>query len=194
MEILRQRLQCVEGKEEDEWKCCVKDCTALTSQSYYRFPLQSEELTKVWKKCLDVKRVTRCTRVCSNHFVETDYDTSSLIKFLKPEAVPSRNLPSHRLATLNKLSAVFFSYNELQPQGHQILVARAEGPPQTTPSLPRSFDAFHIHNAELFLDTIIKTGIHVLALSIYQNNPLANITLIMTLINIILGYYMFIEI
>ena len=75
-----------------------------TEASFFRFP-KNPEVQAAW--------VHRCYRqdqfnvknavVCSEHFVETDYDPSYLVKrtlmpnvkpSLKPDAIPSRNLPS----------------------------------------------------------------------------------------------------
>lgn len=101
--------------------CSVPQCKQYkdTNISIHCFP-KDKKMCKVWQNILKIgKPISKYMSVCSRHFLETDYkgnfeisyfcmlvipsisgkwNPNAKIHFLKPDAIPSRNLPitSHR--------------------------------------------------------------------------------------------------
>lgn len=93
-------------------RCAIYGCNA-DNQSvnkdvnimFFRFPLSDNNLLNAWRKacCRDDNFNTKNARICSRHFDSSDYArnlqqeylgyTTKSCRKLKPEAVPSKNIP-----------------------------------------------------------------------------------------------------
>lgn len=83
-------------------KCCVPNCRTNTEFEYnsddviifHKIPLDKKT---EWIKLLKLKNdIPPSWRVCSIHFKDSDYcKTASIKKFLKPNVIPSENLPNN---------------------------------------------------------------------------------------------------
>lgn len=75
--------------------CCVEGCKATwrpdVDLSFFSFPLKNEDLLKKWLQIIPTKnRITKHSRICNNHFEESQYDCISGKRYLKKEAIPNR--------------------------------------------------------------------------------------------------------
>ncbi|XP_012220978.1 THAP domain-containing protein 1-like [Linepithema humile] len=75
--------------------CCVEGCKTTwrpdIDLSFFSFPLKNEDLLKKWLQVIPTNnRITKHSRICSNHFEESQYDCVSGKRYLKKEAIPNR--------------------------------------------------------------------------------------------------------
>ena len=76
-------------------KCCVPYCPTRALSGFSRIPT-NEAKKQEWLKLLEIQDETILTpnsRVCHEHFLETDFINSENRKRLKTNVVPSINLP-----------------------------------------------------------------------------------------------------
>ncbi|KAK3914106.1 Zinc finger protein 354A [Frankliniella fusca] len=90
-------LGCVEV-QAGNWCCCVRGCSTVLAAGkentlkLYRFP-RDKNLNSKWKEVLKLDEVNPSDRVCSLHFLDSDYIQTNLgWKILASFAVPSRNI------------------------------------------------------------------------------------------------------
>ena len=75
-------------------KCVVPFCENRSLSGFSRIP---ENRKEKWLEILEIKfELTSDSRVCHNHFLESDFTKGSKErKRLKQTAMPSQNLPKH---------------------------------------------------------------------------------------------------
>ena len=76
-------------------KCCVPYCPTRALSGFSRFPT-NEAKKQEWLKLLEIQDETILTpnsRVCHEHFLESDFINSENRRRLKTNVVPSINLP-----------------------------------------------------------------------------------------------------
>ncbi|XP_011699830.1 PREDICTED: THAP domain-containing protein 1-like [Wasmannia auropunctata] len=74
--------------------CCVKECTTSwypkSELSFFSFPLNNRDLLNEWLEVVPTKnRISKNSRICSNHFEESQYEYISGKRHLKKDAIPS---------------------------------------------------------------------------------------------------------
>ncbi|EZA62940.1 hypothetical protein X777_15532, partial [Ooceraea biroi] len=60
---------------------------------FFRVP-RKDNIMKLWLSVLNMEHINQNAKLCSKHFTEQDFNISVVgeKKYLKPDAVPSRNL------------------------------------------------------------------------------------------------------
>ncbi|XP_055524651.1 uncharacterized protein LOC129718183 [Wyeomyia smithii] len=87
--------------------CFVTGCTAKAGNGIklHMFPFNDRNVCKQWKHAIRrVTTPTKYSRVCSRHFLPSDYRAGG--NRLKPSAIPSKHLPSPRTTHDIKLSKI----------------------------------------------------------------------------------------
>jgi len=74
--------------------CCVEGCKAPwrpdVDLSFFSFPMRNGDLLKEWLQVVPTNnRISKYSRICSNHFEESQYECISGKRFLKKNAVPT---------------------------------------------------------------------------------------------------------
>ncbi|KAK3910139.1 THAP domain-containing protein 11 [Frankliniella fusca] len=88
-------------KTKNSTYCCVPQCCNYASENlhFHHFP-KDKKMRETWRIALQMgKLVTDSDRVCSEHFLPTDYlpqAKPTAMRFLKKIAVPSQKLPKRK--------------------------------------------------------------------------------------------------
>ncbi|XP_011635517.1 THAP domain-containing protein 1 [Pogonomyrmex barbatus] len=74
--------------------CCVEGCKASwrpdVDLSFFSFPLKNEDLLKEWLQVVPTNNlITKHSRICSNHFDQSQYECTSGKRKLKKNAIPN---------------------------------------------------------------------------------------------------------